>query len=450
MTHTIYSLIDTITTMIQTHPESSQWIVFSIAFIESMAILGSIFPGTFLLTPVGIMLGSGVLPPLETFISILMGAFLGDGISYLIGLHYHPKVESLTWIKKHQGMYDWFKTFMQKYGVLSLVIGRFVGPLRSSVPLFAGLLGMQYITFLLGIIPSIILWGIAYLGPGFIIGRPVVSQYLQQNVLPLFEHHFIAWLVVSLFLTLSIFCPKDKSDTLKTIKQLLQMLAIGSFLIITVDQQLWSPLNQVFLTYSKILPSDLSQWISSICDATNIIPILGMVMIYDYVQKCCSHRGLLLPTQNLGLGSLLLLLVISVPLMKSYMLQVRPALISSHLSSAFNPANDYSFPSGHLTLWTALWVYGAHFISHRSKMEKILYIASACLGGLTLAISRLSLLEHWISDILGGIALGTTLALLAYILHLQCRSTEHLSFKRGLYISLGIIVIGSIRYIYHV
>ena len=48
-----------------------------IAFIESLAVAGSIVPGSVVMTFVGIMIGTGILPIEATLISIFCGAFIG-------------------------------------------------------------------------------------------------------------------------------------------------------------------------------------------------------------------------------------------------------------------------------------------------------------------------------------------------------------------------------------
>ncbi|WP_251366273.1 DedA family protein [Coxiella-like endosymbiont of Rhipicephalus sanguineus] len=72
------------------------------------------------------------------------------------------------------------EAFFKKHGGKSILIGRFVGPVRSSVPLIAGLLKMSWPRFFLAAIPSAILWAIAYLLPGVLIGT--VSLQLPRHV----------------------------------------------------------------------------------------------------------------------------------------------------------------------------------------------------------------------------------------------------------------------------
>lgn len=450
MNYSVYGIIEIITTMIQSHPESSQWIIFSIAFVESMAILGSIFPGTFLLTPIGMMLGSNVLPLFNTLISIVMGAFIGDGVSYLIGVYYHSRIENLSWVKKHQGMYDWFKSFIEKHGILSLVIGRFVGPLRSSVPLFAGLLGMSSTVFLLGIIPSILLWTVAYLAPGFLIGRPVVSHYIEQHLLPLLTSHYIFWGLTITLLTAS-YCIRSGSYTARKIKNILRLSTLFIILAFSVKMQIWESVNHVVQNITtNSLPRYICEWIATICDASTTIPIIISGIIIQYSYDCYQKKSIFWPKKNIGLTVLLTLLVISIPLTKEYISQARPLPLLSHISSQFHPSNDYSFPSGHVALWTSIIFFIGKNINFTNKHEKLYYYISGLFFICMLSYTRLSLTEHWFSDILGGVCISFIIVFLAELVQHLYTSDERLSYKQLCWLSIIIIVIGSLRYLYHV
>ena len=50
------------------------------------------------------------------------------------------------------------EAFMQKWGVPSIFIGRFFGPLRASVPLVAGIFEMPYWPFQIANFVSALVW----------------------------------------------------------------------------------------------------------------------------------------------------------------------------------------------------------------------------------------------------------------------------------------------------
>ena len=50
------------------------------------------------------------------------------------------------------------EAFIQKWGALAIFIGRFSGPLRASVPIVAGMLGMPQKTFQIANFTSALVW----------------------------------------------------------------------------------------------------------------------------------------------------------------------------------------------------------------------------------------------------------------------------------------------------
>ena len=141
-----------------------------IAFIESLAIIGSIVPGSVVMTIVGFMLGAGIIPFQLTLISIFIGAFIGDFISYALGVYFKDYITEHKWVQPYQHWLQHGEAFMRKHGALSIIIGRFVGPMRSMIPMIAGIAHMNLIVFTITIIPTIILWAIVYLTPGVLLG----------------------------------------------------------------------------------------------------------------------------------------------------------------------------------------------------------------------------------------------------------------------------------------
>src|SRR5260221_12529077 len=71
------------------------------------------------------------------------------------------------------------EAFVRKWGVPSIFIGRFFGPLRASVPLAAGIFEMSYWQFQLANFVSALIWSAALLVFGDVIGK--LAEWLWRG-----------------------------------------------------------------------------------------------------------------------------------------------------------------------------------------------------------------------------------------------------------------------------
>jgi membrane protein DedA with SNARE-associated domain len=58
------------------------------------------------------------------------------------------------------------QAFFETWGVLGVFLGRFFGPLRSVIPLVAGICAMPQLRFQLANIASALIWATGVLAPG--------------------------------------------------------------------------------------------------------------------------------------------------------------------------------------------------------------------------------------------------------------------------------------------
>jgi membrane-associated phospholipid phosphatase len=80
----------------------------------------------------------------------------------------------------------------------------------------------------------------------------------------------------------------------------------------------------------------------------------------------------------------------------------------------FSAALDYSFPSGHVVGYVCLYGFLSflvYVLFKRSWWRTVMLCVLASLVGLV-GVSRIHLGHHWVSDVLGGYALGTAYLLL--------------------------------------
>jgi membrane protein DedA with SNARE-associated domain/membrane-associated phospholipid phosphatase len=121
-----------------------------LAFLETGAFVGLIFPGE-----TAVILGGAIAGQGETSIEITIAivwfcAWAGDSVSFLIGtrlgrefvMRHGPKVR-IT-----QERFAQVEDYFQRHGGKTILIGRFLGLVRALAPFIAGSSGMRYRRFL--------------------------------------------------------------------------------------------------------------------------------------------------------------------------------------------------------------------------------------------------------------------------------------------------------------
>jgi membrane protein DedA with SNARE-associated domain len=158
---------EAIKTFVIHHREWAVPIIFVLAFGESLAFVSLILPFWGILIFVGGVIGaSGSLSFWSILTAAAVGAALGDWLSYWLGYHYHEKIQHMWPLKNHPKLIENGRTFFTRWGAWAIVIGRFSGPLRASVPIVAGITEMPQFRFQLANWSSAFLWAFVLLSPG--------------------------------------------------------------------------------------------------------------------------------------------------------------------------------------------------------------------------------------------------------------------------------------------
>ena len=159
-----------LTDFIAAHREWAVVLIFLVSFGESFAFLSLLVPGTTILAACGALVPGGTLSLWPLLAGAIPGAVLGDSISYWLGRRYGPALQGCWPLSKHPQMVASGQDFLQRYGVLSVAIGRFFGPLRAVVPLVAGMAQMPRVPFWMANIGSAVIWAPVVMLPGALLG----------------------------------------------------------------------------------------------------------------------------------------------------------------------------------------------------------------------------------------------------------------------------------------
>lgn len=144
-------------------------LVFLSALIESVPGLGTVTPGTLFFLFFGFSAYNLHLNISFMIFAATLGAIAGDVISYMLGkygsgfLLKHKKVLKISHIEEG-------RKFFINHGVKSIFIGRFIGPIRSVLPLIAGSLSVNFARFMFYNILSAFVWVLLYITVGYYFG----------------------------------------------------------------------------------------------------------------------------------------------------------------------------------------------------------------------------------------------------------------------------------------
>jgi membrane protein DedA with SNARE-associated domain len=149
-------------------------IVLLLAFGESLAFISLLIPAWGALVAIGALIGVSGISFWPIWIAGGIGAALGDWLSYWFGYKYKDHVAQMWPLSRYPEILPRGEAFVRRWGVPSIFIGRFFGPLRASVPLAAGIFEMPYWRFQVANFLSAFVWSAALLLFG-----DVISQILE-------------------------------------------------------------------------------------------------------------------------------------------------------------------------------------------------------------------------------------------------------------------------------
>lgn len=165
-------------TVLGTISQNQVWagpVIFALAFAESMAVLSLAVPFTAMIIGVGALMcaPNASLNPWPVLAWGVAGAAAGDAVSYWIGRYFQDKVPRMWPFRRDPAPLERGYRFFARWGILSVFIGRFLGPLRAVVPLVAGILRMPQLKFQAANVVSAILWLPVLVYTGCVIGKVV-------------------------------------------------------------------------------------------------------------------------------------------------------------------------------------------------------------------------------------------------------------------------------------
>lgn len=448
--HLFADYIQPVTIWLHAHPHWAILFTFLISFTESLAVIGSLIPGSVIMTAIGILAGSGVIRIDLTLIAATAGAIAGDSFSYLIGNVFSERLMTIWPFNHYPALIAYGKDYFSRHGGKSVLIGRFVGPIRAIIPVIAGMMRMPHIRFFVANFVSAILWSFIYIIPGVLIGL-ASAELSAESATRLFAMVLFSlgglWLLTIalrwLFIRINqllrsslndlwlrstrhphlakffkAITPAHESNHYQTaslcLSFLLSLLVIIILTIMGINKSGLFMINQpihLFLQSIRTVPFDTFFIIISQIDNLANLLFLGFIIAFKAIWQR-NYRYLLI---WLSLNFFTLVLV----LFLQYLIN------SPHPTGLLNSYEGNSFPNLELTLFTAqicfIVLYLTSFDNTRwTRFFNGFFIVLLILLG----FAPLYLGDNWFTDVIAAYCCGFTLSLFHWIIFRKKQMTH--------------------------
>jgi len=394
-------LLESLLQSVSLTPTGILWLIAVIAMLESLAFVGLLLPGVALLFALAVMAGSADISLWLCLLSAFIGAVCGDGISFLLGRYASVPLRRIEWLRRNPQWLQRGEAFFQRWGGLSIVTGRFVGPVRPVIPFVAGSCGMPGLSFSCFNLISALGWAPLYLLPGYLTGKGLTAA--PSHIAPLL------WATAALLFTLLLFQqlhhrlqPHGKLHALwsralptpwppgPTLLLLGGLITLTAATLLSLDS-MGEHINAVFFTPLKAAGDALPALALCMTLIGDLPLVAGLALLCALFGQIRGDRG-----RGWGVAAGVAGIMLLNYSLKQLFGMPRPE--ASGLSG-------FSYPSGHAsaaaTFFTLTAVWMLHNRVHRSR--HLGYLCTIPLM-LAVALSRPMLGVHWILDVVAGVA----------------------------------------------
>jgi membrane protein DedA with SNARE-associated domain/membrane-associated phospholipid phosphatase len=445
------------------------WLVLSFVFLlpslEASAFVGFLFPGEIAVILGGVVASQGRVPLWAVIAAAVSGAIIGDSIGYLVGRRWgtqllHGTVGRLPLIHRYLDKHlDSARDYVRQRRGRAVFFGRFTAALRVLVPGLAGMADVHYPTFLLYNVAGGLLWGTGFAVLGYVAGAnyhraELIASRVGLILLAVVAVGFLASRLMRRLAARSagLQVLADRLAETRPIVWVRRRFARqeawilrrldpdsprGSWLtftIVVIALAAWAfgALTQDVLGHDEVALLDphvetwviahRTGWLTSVVEAvtwmgsTTVIVPASLVIGSLFVLRRRDWRPSTLLAAAVA-GAFVLANIVK-PLVD------RPRPSSAIWIGRYAGA---SFPSAHATQSIAFYSMLAVVLGlGSSPRTRTLLWSGAVLVVLVVGASRIYLGAHWMSDVLGGFALGAmwVAVLLAITISARSRGTD--------------------------
>ncbi|GAB2915873.1 hypothetical protein GCM10027047_12070 [Rhodococcus aerolatus] len=378
-------------------------VVAALVFGEAAVFLGLVLPAeTALLTAGGVAAVGHASLPVLLGVAVL-AAVAGDSCGYLVGRRLGPAARSSRagrWIGEPR--WDRTQDLMERRGGVAVLTGRWVGVLRALVPAVAGMSGMPYRRYMLWNVVGGVLWVGVVTSAGYLAGAALGASTLTVVS--------VCGIALGVTVVGTHLLVRVLRGRLAHRPRLVAAMApavvsaelLAAFVVAAVNVHRGGALTGVDQPVLAWFVNHRTGWLTPVAQlVTQVGSPVGSAV------AAALAAALLWRTRRRA--ALLLLAAVGAA--------GAAILVAKHAAGVARPPaltqlvveTDASFPSGHVTGSVVLYGLLAAVLATRtrSRRTRALLAAAAVLAVTITAATRLYLGVHWLSDIGGGLLLGS-------------------------------------------
>jgi membrane protein DedA with SNARE-associated domain/membrane-associated phospholipid phosphatase len=428
-----------------------QWtyvVVGVMAFFETGAFVGLIAPGETFLIFGGVVAGQGTISLVALIAIVWTCAVLGDLASFYAGrrlgrsflVRHGPKV-SITEERLRS-----VEAFFDRHGGKAIFLGRFVGLVRAVNPFLAGSSGMPLKRFLPYDIVGAGAWATMLLVLGYVFWQSFdrVLHYAQQGTLALGTTIVVLTGLVWLYRHFRV--EENRAKAAATIDEQLERPALRPLARVLRPVWRWSRRPRRFF-WNRVTPGDLGLELTTLLTfvavgsfafAADAITLADKALVtgdstaftwtdevrshtLDDIARALTHLGSLPVVGAATLLAVIALLVRrrvieAVALTSGLVLTWATVHIAKAAIDRPRPADPLvdtagqSYPSGHAA-YAVAWIAIAIVLSRSvpGLARTTVAVIAATVVAVVVAITRVDLRAHYLSDVVGGAGLAAAI-----------------------------------------
>jgi membrane protein DedA with SNARE-associated domain/membrane-associated phospholipid phosphatase len=438
---TLYAFID----FVAAHRHWAYALVFLVAFSESLPFLGAVIPGSTAIIGISALVPSGAVDLVPLLLAAIAGAITGDGFAFWLGYRYREQVLRLWPFRRHPEIIATGTEFFDRHGAKSVLLARFTPPVRPFVPLVAGIVHMPILRFYLANALSAVAWAPAHVFPGILLGASLalagaVAGRLAVLLVLLVGALWAMVLLVRLGLRwglprldaglsrlwrwvishdtgfsrllrayLDPAQPEFKALLVLAVALVAAAAAFAGILESVADESAMAAMDAAVFHFFQGLRTAWGDRVlvtmTELGDAAVTIPVTAAVLAWLLWRRAWHAAAY-------WLGAVALAAAFTAAF-KTLMQVARP-------EDLYSGTSLYSFPSGHTIVSATMYGFLALMAAREMTPRWRLTVAgSMALFVSAIALSRLYLGAHWLSDVIGGGAFAIAWVALLGIAYLR-------------------------------